>query len=190
MKELTLLLLMHLLSILSATLSEASEVDEIKYTFNSKKNGYSFQFQSSYDADPACLLAVVFEYDHLRRFTKNIDAIQRVKKEADRNVVSYGYDRFWFKHKSTYLRILSKDNNTVTFELIANELHKSIFPKIITTKGYYKIKSNEQKTIIEYFQEAVLQDNNINSIYLYFVKNEALKFARDLQQYAHNACSL
>ena len=57
-------------------------------------NGYSFQFQTSYDADPDCLLAVVFEYHHLRKFTKNIDMIQLVKNEGDRNIVRYGYDEF------------------------------------------------------------------------------------------------
>lgn len=189
-KWLKLILFLQLLIVPSVILSEASEADGIKYTFNKKKNGYSFQFQTSYDADPECLLAVVFEYDHLRKFTKNIDTIQLVKNEGDRNIVRYGYDKFLFKHKSTYLRILSKDNNTITFELVENELHKSIFPKLIATKGYYKIKTNDQKTIIEYFQEAVIEDKNINSIYLYFVKNEILAFARDLQKYAQHVCSL
>jgi len=106
--------------------------------------------------------------------------------------VRFSYDRFLFKHISKYLRTLSKDNNTVTFELIENELHKSILPKVLASKGYYKIKSHEQKATIEYFQEVVLENNYINrfyQFYLYFVKNEALKFAIDLQQYAQ-ICSL
>ncbi len=189
-KWLKFILFLQLLIAPSVVLSEASEADGIKYTFNKKMNGYSFQFQTSYDADPECLLAVVFEYHHLRKFTKNIDMIQLVKNEGDRNIVRYGYDKYLFKHKSTYLRILSKDNNMITFELVENELHKSIFPKLIATKGYYKIKTNEQKTIIEYFQEAVIEDKNINNIYLYFVKNEILAFARDLQKYAQHVCSL
>ncbi len=185
-----MLLLLQLLLVPSLAVSEVSESGGVTYSFNKKKNGYSFQFQTSFSADPACLLAVVFEYDHLSKFTRNIDKIQLVEGDAVRNIVRFSYDRFLFKHISKYLRTLSKDNNTVTFELIENELHKSILPKVLASKGYYKIKSHEQKATIEYFQEVVLENNYTNSFYLYFVKNEALKFAIDLQQYALQVCSL
>lgn len=184
------LTLWQLFIVPSIALSETPESDNINYNFIKNTNGYHIKFKITIDAPIECLLSVVFEYSHLIHFTESADKITLIKKGNDWNIVQYDYDKFLFRHISTYKKILYKEKNLVTFEMIDNELHESILPKIISSKGYYKIISNPNNSTIEYFQEAVVEDKNLNIIYFQIIKNKAFLFAKKMKQYSQDECSL
>lgn len=177
-----------LLILFFTNIAFAEDSARLHYEFIKLKDGYAFKGRFFIKTNEACLFDIVYEPDHLKKVLGNKYAIDVVRREENSYDVCYIYKTPLGRIKSTYRKILKIREKKVVFEMIANEQRGVFLPKVISSEGSYQIRKEADGYWLDYYQEAKLEHSNIKDIYLFFAKNEAIKFLKDLEKYAKRIC--
>lgn len=177
-----------LLFLLCANASFAKDSDRLQYEFIKLKDGYAFSGKCFIKTNEVCLLDIVYEPEHLKETLGNKYAIDVIGSGNGSYDVRYIYKTPFGEIKSTYRKTLKLTENKVIFEMIANEQKGVFLPRLLSSKGSYQIKKEADGCWLEYYQEGTFERSTIKNIYLFFAKNEAIKFLRDLEKYAKRIC--
>lgn len=162
--------------------------DNFQYTFVESRDGYAFKGKFFVVAKDSCLMDIIYEPEHLKKILKNRCTVNIVSKGRDTHVLSYIYKLPLIEIKSTYRKTLRFAERKVIFDMTGYEQKGIALPRILSSKGSYEIRGENNGLWVEYYQECQLEKSNIRGIYLFFAKNEAVNFLINLKKYAERTC--
>ena len=175
--------------ILSGSNLYGNKKKEFDYKFIQDGKYYSFQGSFIVKAELDCLMNVIWDFEHLSKYTSGAKSIDLVRQGEDWYDVTYTYRRFIiFENKSTWRRILKRDEKKVLFEMMSNENNINIIPKMLSSTGYYQIKPEKEGYQVEYFQECKLKPGFLEDAYISKAKKEAIRFMAVFKEYVKRTC--
>jgi hypothetical protein len=166
-----------------------SQNNEFDYEFIQDGNCYSFRGSFIVQAERDCLIDVIYNFEHISKYTAGAESIELVRQEENRYEVTYTYRKFLIlENKSTWRRTLKRDEQKVIFEMISTKNNVSFMPQLLSSSGYYQIKPENEGYQVEYFQECKLKPGLLKSTYINQAKKEAIKFLQEFKEYIKKTC--
>ncbi len=180
-------LLIVLLS--SAIFLLANQENEFNFEFFQNGNYYSFRGTFHVKADPDCLLRVIFDYEHISQYTAGAKSTELLRQGIDCYEIAYTYRKFLiFENKSTWRRTLNRKEQKVIFEMMSSQNNLPLMPQLLSSSGYYQIKSESESYRVDYFQSGKLKDGFLKDRYYAQAKKDAIKFLKEFKQYIETTC--
>jgi len=167
---------------------EFEDTSRVYHEFSQNGNSYSFTGRFFTEAKPVPLIHILYDFSHLVSFVTGADSIELLSNGEDWHIVRYTYSGFLFISKSTYIRNINPKRLIITFELTGTEQRALFLPELLSSAGYYKIIPIEDGCWVEYFQEATLSSDLLKGLYIRQVKNESIKFLKELRDYVNRTC--
>jgi len=169
--------------------SLAQELQNIDCHFMRSDTGYAFRGSFFIDGDPDCLLALCFEYEHIRELAKDARSVILLDQGADWNRVSYTYRKYLlFQNESIWHRIRDPENHRVDFTLVSSENNYDVMPELTASSGYYQVISGAGGARLEYYQQCRVNAQSISEFYLNQAEKDAVRFISDFADYSEEHC--
>jgi len=161
----------------------------LDYTFIQDNNYYSFQGSFIVTAEFDCLIHVIYDFEHISKYTSGAKSIEITRQGENWYEVTYTYRKLViFENQSTWRRTLKQDEGKVVFEMISSKNNLNIMPDVLTSSGYYQVKPEKDCHRVEYFQECRLKPGILKSTYINQAKKGAIKFLREFKEYIERTC--
>ncbi len=168
----------------------AQELNDINYIFTQSDSSYTFYGSFRVDSNAECLLAISFEYKHVKALNREATEVILIDSGNNWNKISFTYQTLGLlKNESIWFRVLDKENKTVEFNLLSSINNSSLMPEITSSSGFFKLRSEEEYYIMEYYQECVLTEKMLTKLYINQAQKEAIKFMHKLSGYAKTICN-
>lgn len=161
---------------------------EVSYKFSRQGNIYSFVGKFPVNNNINCLLDVIYDFDHLKRYNNGVDSVELLRQDSHSYEVRYSYQKLFLKAKTIFRRVLNKKRRIVTSEMIEHEQNSNLFPKLLASRGYYRIREDKTGNWFEYFREYEIEPKPLDSLYLYIAKKEAIKHLLNIKEYIEKTC--
>ncbi len=187
MKLFTLLLCI-LLFWASPSHEEGQDLDGISYQLSRDGNLYTFHGSFWTFSDRSCLLDILYEFDHLRKFVTCPNAFSLLQKGNNWYDFCCTYRVLLSENKLIYRKTLKKEKLKVTFEMIAGNQDIKLIPQVLSSSGYYEIIPEKDGYQVVYLHQDRLSPSFSRDIYLYLAKKEAVKFLQGLKNYIEREC--
>lgn len=161
---------------------------KIQYKFAHNKTKYSIQASFSSPLVMSEILNRLFDYHHVKEFTKSVDSVQLIDKGVGWNRITFRQCELFGCIETTYLRKVQKNSWRITF--VQEESHISgnfLIPQVITNSGYYQIKSYNNGSLVEYFQAVELEESILSTIFQRHARSSTINFIQDLSEYLQNS---
>ena len=169
-------------------LSESGEIDGVYYEFNHVDSCYSFRGSFVIKAEFDCLISVLYDFKHLKNFISSAHSIILIQQGENWYDVCYTFKKFFFTNKSIYRKTLKLEEQKIVFKMISNRQNTNLFPKVLSSSGYYRIKCESTGYAIEYFQECKIKSTFLKNMYIKKAKKESTKFMLELREYVERTC--
>ena len=167
----------------------SDEKENVVYRFKEDDTYYSFLGSITMKADFDCIMQLIFEFEHISKYSMGAKSMQVNQRGKDWYDVTYVYQKMlMFENKSTWRRTLMRDEGKVVFEMLSSENNVEIMPNSESSSGYYQIKVIDGYYKVEYFQECTLRKNVFNKRYKQRLKKNAIKFLYVLKKYIQDNC--
>lgn len=168
--------------------SESGEIDGIYYEFNHVDSCYSFHGSFVIKAEFDCLISVLYDFKHLKNIISSANSIILIQQGENWYDVCYTFKKFFFTNKSVYRKTLKLEEQKIVFKMISNRQNTKLFPKVLSSSGYYRIKRESTGYKVEYFQECKIKSTFLKDIYINKAKKESIKFMLGLEEYIERTC--
>ena len=163
--------------------------EDIQFTFTQNDACYSFKSSFDIHVDPNCLLNICFDFEHIKALAPDAKEVSLLDTGKNWNKIRYTYQKFaYFENTSIWYRTSDESTKRVDFQLISSVNNSTIMPVMISSTGYYQIKTRNNKVNLEYFQECKLTDSFLTTIYLSRVEKNAKQFIYRLYDYINVIC--
>ncbi len=162
--------------------------DNVQYTFSRQGNIYSFVGEFPVKNNMNCLWDIISDFDHIKRIHNSADSVDLVRKGSRSYDVRYSYQRLFLKAKTTFRRTPNKKRRIVTSAMINHEQNSKLFPNLLASRGYYRIREDKTGCRFEYFREFEIEPKSLDSLYIYMAKKEAIKHLYDIKDYVEKTC--
>jgi hypothetical protein len=167
---------------------DRSSSDNVHYTFSRHGNVYNFVGEFPVKNNMNCLLDIISDFDHIKKIHNSADSVELVRKRSHSYDVCYFYQRMFMKAKTTFRRTPNKKRRIVTSVMINHEQNSKLFPNLLASRGYYRIREDKTGCRFEYFREFEIEPKPLDSLYVYMAKKEAVKHLYDIKEYVEKTC--
>ncbi len=172
-----------------ALASGGQDRQDVRYEFVQSGNGYAFRGQFVLEAERRCIVDVLFDFDHVAKFTPDARSIEMVQQGRDWYDVTYKYRRFLIlENESTWRRTLKREEDEVAFELLSSRNNRGIMPDLTSSSGYYRVRDERGRQVVEYFQECTLGAGSLKGRYIAEARTKAIEFLQGLSVYLARTC--
>ena len=169
--------------------TEIQKLGDLNYEFSQSERSYTLRGSFLLMADPSCLLHVFYDIDHLSGIATDADSIVLLRKGDNWYEVALSYRKLLLiSSKFIYRRTLNQKEKMVKFEMIESEQPSFFLSKVVSSKGYYEIKTEKEGCKVVYFQEWVIGSKLQDQIFFQNVKKQALRILQGLKDYAGKVC--
>ena len=169
-------------------LSESGKIDSVYYEFNHVDSCYSFRGSFVIKAEFDCLISILYDFKHLKNIISSANSIILIQQGENWYDVGYTFKKFLFTNKSVYRKTLKLEEQKIVFKMISNWQNINLFPKVLSSSGYYRIECESTGYKIEYFQECKIKSTFLKDIYINKAKKESTKFMLELKEYVERTC--
>jgi len=183
-----LTILFTLLCSPTAALAEKQVVTNLSFEFSQFDDRYTFHGSFFTMSDPDALMHILYDFEHLTNFVTGADSILLLRQGENWYEVCYTYRRLFLENKFTYRKTLIQGEKRITFEMIASEQTDAIFPRVLSSRGYYEIKPEGKGCKVVYFEEGRIGSKLPNKVSSHMAKREATKFLQELGKYVERKC--
>ena len=167
----------------------ADEDTEFNYTFIQADTCCSFRGSFRVNCQPDSLIDLIYDYDKISEYTPRVTTLELVRQGEDWYEVAFTYqDLLVLENRSIWRRTLNRDENTIDFELISNWNNTDIIPEVLSSTGYYQLKSENDECLVEIFQECKLHRGLLNEVYFKRVEKEGTQFLRVFKEFIERNC--
>jgi hypothetical protein len=128
------------------------------------------------------------DFDHLKRLQSNLDSVELIRRDSHSYEVRYSYQKLFLKAKTTFRRVLNKEERIVTSEMIGHEQNITSFPKPLVSRGYYRIREDKTGCWFEYFRECEIEPKALDGLYFYIAEKEAINHLYTIKKYIEKTC--
>lgn len=168
--------------------AETGEIDDVFYEFNHIDSCYSFRGIFLSQARFDCLIRILYDFEHLKNLIPGANSIMLIQQGKNWYDVGYTFKMFLFTNKSVYRKTLKLEEKKIVFKMISNIQNTNLFPKMLSSSGYYQIKCESTGFTIEYFQECIINSTVLKDMYMHMAKKESKKFILKLKEYIESNC--
>jgi len=186
MKELYKGIIVALLSL--PIILTGSQKKELDYEFIKDENYYSFRGRIIVKTELDCLISILYDFKHLANIESSAKSIVLLREEENWYEACHTFKKLFFKHESIWRKTLKLDEQKIVFKMISCKHNSGLMPKVLSSKGYYQIKLEEEGYKVEYFQECKLKSALLKGAYINKAKKEAIKFMLELKEYIERTC--
>ncbi len=162
--------------------------DNVRYKFSRHGNVYSFVGEFPVKNNMNCLLDVMYNIDHLKRFNRSVDDIKLLRRDDLSYEAHYSYHKLFLKAKTAFRRTQDKNKRIVKSVMIEHEQNNNVFPKPLASHGHYRIKEDKSGRWFEYFRECEIESKTLDRLYFYLAEKEAIKHLYDMKDYIEKTC--
>lgn len=155
-----------------------SKIEQIE-----KGYSYSCDFQSTLSRDS--VLAILFKFDHLVKYSSQMSQIEILSEEKNSYLVSFYLKYLIYSSKSVYRRTLLAEKNTVTIEMIKFNHNSTVFPQVLDIRIEYRVVSKRGKVHVFYKQNCLF-NKTVNWFYLKILEGKLNESMRELQRYINS----
>jgi hypothetical protein len=149
---------------------------------------YTFRGSFLVFSDRDCLLDILYDFDHLRRFVACPNSFSLLQKGNNWYDFCCTYRVLHSENKLVYRKTLKKEERKVTFEMISGRQDIKLIPEVLSSSGYYEIMPEKDGYQVVYFHQDRLSPSFCREIYVYLAKKEAVKFIQGLKTYVERKC--
>jgi len=168
----------------------ASKKKEFDYEFIQEDTYYSFRGSFIVKAEPDCLINLIYNFKNISKYALGAKSIELVQQGENWYDVMFTYRKLLiFENQSTWRRTLNRDEYKVAFKMISSKNSINIMPILLSSTGYYQIKSEKECSRVEYFQECQLKSGFLKDTYVSQAKKEAIKFLNLFKGYVERNCN-
>jgi hypothetical protein len=133
--------------------AEVQKLGDLHYEFSQSENSYTFRGKFFLMADPSCLLHAFYDIEHLPGIATDADSIILLRKGDNWYEVALSYRKLLLiSSKFIYRRTLNQRENMVKFEMIESEQPSFFLSKVVSSKGYYEIKTEKRAAKLSIFK--------------------------------------
>jgi hypothetical protein len=133
--------------------AEVQKLGDLHYEFSQSENSYTFRGKFFLMADPSCLLHAFYDIEHLPGIATDADSIVLLRKGDNWYEVALSYRKLLLiSSKFIYRRTLNQRENMVKFEMIESEQPSFFLSKVVSSKGYYEIKTEKRAAKLSIFK--------------------------------------
>ncbi|MDO5576080.1 MAG: hypothetical protein Q4F84_03305 [Fibrobacter sp.] len=151
--------------------------------FDYKDNTYSYSFTFSTNHHKSIILAVLYEFDHLKKYSSGISRVRYLGESGENSyMVEICLEHLFYADKSVYKRTIFPADGLIKIELKEFKANSSLFPSVTRSCSEYKVFDNGEKTTVLY-RQTVSFNKGLNRVYLKIIKNRLDRFADDLIGY-------
>ena len=161
---------------------------KVYYKFSHKGNIYSFGGKFPVNNNTNCIMDAIYDFDHLKKFMLDVDSVELIRKDSNYYEVRYSYHKLFLKAKTTFRRVLNKEQRIVTSEMIGHDQNSILFPKPLASHGYYRIKEDKTGCWFEYFRECEIEPKSLDGLYFYIAEKEAINHLYTIKEYIEKTC--
>jgi hypothetical protein len=161
---------------------------KVYYKFSRHGNVYSFVGKFPVNNNINCLLDIIYDFDHLKKFNNGVDSVELIRKDSHSYEVRYSYHKLFLKAKTTFRRVLNKEQRIVTSEMIGHDQNSILFPKPLASHGYYRIREDKTGCWFEYFRECEIEPKSLDGLYFYIAEKEAINHLYTIKEYIEKTC--
>lgn len=168
---------------------QADGQNDVYYHFTQSDSSYTFYGSFKIHADPECLLEICFNHEHISALAQDAKEVSLIDQGNNWNQISYSYQKYiFFENKTVWHREISKEKQRVDFILISSDNNRAMMPRIISSSGFYQIRSCGESILVEYYQACEISVEPITKLYLNRMKKEAVDFIYQFSEYAMVHC--
>ena len=188
MKFLAFLLLCVLIFLPSTGFTEKQTTNGVSHELS--KDGDLYTFQGSFLAfsNRDCLLDILYDFDHLRKFVTSPNSFSLLQRGDNWYDFCCTYRVLHSENKLVYRKTLRKKERKVTFEMISGRQDIKLIPEVLASFGYYEIMPEKDGDQVVYLHQDRLSPSFCRKIYLYLAQKEAVKFLEGLKTYVERKC--
>lgn len=161
---------------------------EIFHTFHHTDTQYTFEGSFELAADPACLLNVLFDFDHLKNYVKHAKTATLLREGPRWQDVRYSYRSLFYDAETTFKRVLDAAAGRVDYRLVDITHSGLVDPDIQSISGYYGISRIPTGYRVTFYQQGELEAALLSGFYFYMAKNQAVSFVREIRDYMLSHC--
>lgn len=154
------------------------------------RDGDLYTFRGSFRtlSDPGCLLDILYDFDHFRKFITCPNSFSLLQKSNDWYDFRCTYRVLLSENKLIYRKTLKREELKVTFQMIAGHQNIKLLPEVLSSSGYYEIIPEKDGHQVVYLHQDRLSPSFCRDIYVYLAKKEAVKFLEELKKYIERKC--
>ncbi|NLL15419.1 MAG: hypothetical protein GX267_18630 [Fibrobacter sp.] len=155
---------------------------QINFKIEQNENGYSYSchFQSTLSRDS--VLAILFGFDHLVKYSSQVSQIELLSEEKNSYLVSFYLRYLIYSSRSVYRRTLLKEKDMVVIEMLRFNHNSTVFPQVLGIRIEYRVVPRRNGVNI-YYKQKCLFNRPINWLYLKIVEGKLNESMRELQRY-------
>ncbi len=159
--------------------------NQINFKIEQIEKGYSYScdFQSTLSTDS--VLAIIFKFDHLVKYSSKMSKIEILSEEKNSYLVSFFLKYLIYSSKSVYRRTLLEDKDMVVIEMIKFHHNSNVFPKVLNIRIEYRVLPVMDSVHIFYKQKCVF-NKTVNWFYLKILEGKLNESMRELQSYINS----
>jgi hypothetical protein len=163
--------------------------DNIAYKFIRADSSYEFYGSFYVKAEPDCLINLIYNFDNISDYSSRAESVELIRRGNGWYEIKFTYRKYiFFKHQSTWRRTLDRKRYKVDFIMIANSNNMSMIPEMVSSSGYYQIKSNKENCQVLYYQTCTLKPGFLLDAYINAGEEEAIDFIQEFKEYIEKNC--
>ncbi len=182
--------------ILAFFLSAGTGSDSAGYTLKKdvyvhySDNDTSFVFKGFFytTVKSECLFDVLYEFKHLKHLLTRPDKFVLLKQGDNWYVARYIYDKLIYKNQTTYKRVLNREENAVTFELVSSD-KTTFLPTLLSSSGHYKVIPQNGRYKVEYSITTHIESAATRALFMTMAKKESIAFLKRVKTYTEKTCT-
>lgn len=170
------------LSVVSiVTLVNGREIQN-HYKMEQNGNGYNFSFDFESTLTKDSILNILFNFEHLVKYSSQINRMEVLSSEKNSYVVSFFLKYLFYTSESVFRRTLLPDKDMVLIEMLNFTHNSAVIPEILKARIEYRVIQKERGVQIFYNQQCLL-NKQINWIYMKILESKINESIKQLQQY-------
>lgn len=150
-----------------------------------KDNICEIKFEIITSCSKSLLLDICYQPHHLKNFLDSEINTKLAEEKRNYYKLQYEYQYLCYVEKAVFERRILKEDSIVEFKMISFDQNFNLFPRVISSRGYYKIQSiSKNKNRIIYYEKIVLSEKP-SWLWVKLAKVQYNKFYSRLKNYIH-----
>lgn len=174
------LAILFIISLFSGVIN--GKENQIDFRMEQIEKGYSYSCDFNSPLSRDSVLAILFKFDHLVKYSSQISQIEILSEEKNSYLVSFNLKYLIYSSRSVYRRTLLEEKGMVVIEMIKFNHNSTVFPQVLDIRIEYMVVPKRNGVHI-YYKQKCLFNRPINWLYLKIVEGKLNESMRELQRY-------
>ncbi len=156
--------------------------DQNHYEIKKIENGYSYAYDFKSTLSIDSVLAILYKFDHLVKYSSQIPQMEVLSEEKNSYVVSFIFKYLFYSSESVYRRTLLAEKGMVVIQMLHFNHNSTVLPRVLKIEIEYRVVPEIDGVRI-FHQQKCLFNKQVNWFYLKILEGKLNDSMKELQQY-------